>query len=222
MSAAFSSRTLVIGMVGLAALGGGAWGLSAVLGKGEKPAAGPALPDGLSADQIRAQAKEDPGGMFRKMREMDERTDLSEEQKEAARRNLREVMEGEMQARVDEYYAAGEADREAILDKQIDEMQKMMERERARREAEEAEMKEKSEEEQKKEEERRRERMRRMWAGRSQSERKAESEQRDPNQMAQRMAYFAAMRKRMEARGIQPPRWGPMGRGGPGGGRRGG
>jgi hypothetical protein len=50
---------------------------------------------------------------------------------------------------------------------------------------------------------------------RSKEQRKADSETRNPNKMAQRMAYMSALHKQMEARGIKPT-WG--GRGGGGGG----
>jgi hypothetical protein len=76
------------------------------------------------------------------------------------------------------------------------------------------------EQEREKEREKWRENMRKMWAGKSQAERKKDSESRNPNQMAQRMAYWNAMSKRMQARGIQPPRWGPGGMGRGSGGPR--
>lgn len=224
-----TSKIVALSLVGVLAAGAAVWG---VVHSGEKKAEEPvlaAVPDEYSIDKLRAVSKEDPGKAFDQMRETMDRKDLTEEQRMQIGDNMRTVMEEQMQARMDEYYRAPEAEREAILDRQIDELQKFRKRMEERREKEEAERaaegKQMTEEERQKEREKRMEQWRKREATKSKAQRKQESESRNPNQMAQRFAYWGAMNKRMQARGIEPPRFGPGG-GGPGGpgggGRRGG
>ena len=47
----------------------------------------------------------------------------------------------------------------------------------------------------------------------TQQDRKERSESRDPDQMAQRVAYFSAIQSRMKERGMAPPQFGPGMRG---------
>jgi hypothetical protein len=218
MAATSSPKTFAIVGLIVAGLGGGAWGVMHYSST-KADAAGPQIPDEFSVDKIKAMSKEDPGATFEKMRALRDRTDLTDEQREKIRENGRQVMEERMDERMNEYFAAKPEEQEAILDKQIDEMEKFRKDMEARRAEE--EKKEKSEEDEK-EREKRREEWRKNMGDRSQSQRKMDSEKRDPNKMAQRMTYWSAMGKRMAARGIQPPRFGPggggRGMGGPGGG----
>ncbi len=142
-------------------------------------------------DQLRAQM-DDPN--------------LSEEQRRELGRQMRAVWEARMDARLDEYFTASADSQSEILDRHIDEMQ--------------TEMKEREERRQQREQqpgagEERPRPPRPDFASMTTQERKLRMESRDPDKQARRMAYFAAVRARMEERGIQPPPFGPMGRGGP-------
>lgn len=216
MSVTTSSKTIVIAGVLLAALGGGAWGVAHFAGAKDAEAAGPQLPEEYTVAKMKEAAKDDPSANFERMRHFMERTDLTDEQREQARENMRQVMDEMMQQRVDEYFGATEEEKTAVLDRHIDEMQKFMQAMEERRRQEEArEAAEAEDAEKQAEREKRREEMRNRWANRSQAERKADSEKRDPNKSAQRMAYFGAVMRRSAERGIQMPRFG-----GPGGGPR--
>jgi hypothetical protein len=149
-----------------------------------------------------------------KLREALQKPDLTEEQRHEIEHSMRQVFEAQLDSRVQDYFKAPENEKLAILDKQIDEFEKRRKEWEDRR---------------KQEEERRAQAGERQDGPTSQpahdwrqqqstpQERKARSESRSADQMAQRMAYFAAVRARAEARGIQMP-FGPGGRGGPGGG----
>jgi len=129
---------------------------------------------------------------------------LTEEQRREMFEKMREAREAEMDQRVAEYFGATEEERVAILDKHIDEFEarrREWEARRAEREAEEGD--DRGEREESREE--RREQWRERMRSQSQAERKERSESRNPDQQGQRMAYFSAMRSRMESRGIQPP-----------------
>lgn len=147
---------------------------------------------------------------------------LTEEERRKLGESMRATWEAEMKKRLDEYFDADPAERDAILDKHIDEMEefrKYMDERRAKEE-EEAKAEGKTDEEIEKEREKERDKWRDRMRSKSREERKADSETRDPNQMAKQMAYWSAMRKQMEKRGIKMP-FGPGGRGpggrGPGG-----
>lgn len=206
-----TTKTTWIALAGAGALtiGVGAWAVSAYLGStGDST---PAVPEDFKKENIVALAKEDPGQVWQKVREASERIDLTEAQKEQIRENAREVFEAEMQARMDEYFQAPPEQKDQILDKHIDEFERRRQEWEKRRQEEEAQAANDPAKAQEREQRREqwRERMRNM----SQAERKERSESRDPNQRAQRMAYFTAMRARMEARGMQPPERGPWRRG---------
>jgi uncharacterized membrane protein len=205
-----SRNPLIIGSVALLLVVVGiGWALSG--GTEDEPKS--TLPEEWSVESLKAKVEEDPG----KLREVFEQRgseDLTEEQRRELRQNLREVHRSTMDTRVDEYFAAAEEDRQATLDRHIDEFQERM----------------------KEWEQRRRERQERReqdgerrgppdWASsQTREERKTESESRDPDDMARRMAYFSAVQERMTERGIETP-WGRGGRGpgrGPGGPGRGG
>jgi hypothetical protein len=153
-----------------------------------------------------------------------DREDLTDEQRQQAFRNMRQVWEVELDRNVDTWYAAATAEEKtAVLDEQIDRFRKRMEDWRKQRE---------EWEKRRKERERRRaeegrnananesdDSPRRRWGERFRTRegRKEMSEGRDPDKSARRMAYFAAVMARMKERGIEMP-MGP-GRGGPRRGR---
>jgi hypothetical protein len=202
-----ATRTVVWSVAGLLALGTGVWGWSA-WHKSEPT--GPQVPKEFTVSAIKDRIESsDAGSVWESMRALRDRQDLTEEQREQIRDNMREVMEEQMQRRIDEYFMAPESDRNAILDKHIDEMQKRFAEWRARERPPQGGPGATGQEGPG------RDQGRRGWGGRnaSQAERKARSERRNPDRRAQRMAYFSAMRSRMQARGIQPP---PFGRGGGG------
>lgn len=199
MSSITSPKVLAIAVVGLLGAGAGVWGLTRARHDESK---GPAVPQELTVDALK---KAEPKQAMDALRKATENNDLTDEQRAEIGRNMRKVMEERMKHNVDEYFASPDSSRDDVLDKHIDEMQKFMkEREQAQQDSKETP-------------EQRAERMKKFW-GRdaSPAQRKAASESRKPDDMARMMSYFGAMRKRMEKRGIEPPRWG-----GPGGGRGG-
>lgn len=213
------SGRIIATLVIVLSAAGGVWAWSA---HGSKADDG-GVPSDLTKEKLVAASKENPGQMFDKMRDAMDRKDLTEEQKRQIGENMRAVRDALIQEHVDEYFAAKEKDRASILDKHIEEFEKFrkeQEERDARREAEDAAKdKDKPEEEKEKDRDKMREEMRKRYADRTQAQRKTDSETRNPNQMAQRMAYMSAMHKQMEARGIKPPQWGRGGGRGPGGPR---
>lgn len=169
------------------------------------------LPKELSVASLKAQIA-DPAAAGETIRNTFERDDLTEEQRRELRGNMRQVFQAMMDEHVNEYFSATEEEKLAVLDKHIDEMQKHMERWRERREQWEKERKEKGEAEPTAEE--REARWRERAGSQTQGQRKEQSESRNPDDMARRMAYFSAVHQRMSARGIEMP-WGRGG--GPGG-----
>jgi hypothetical protein len=217
-SSGSSGRSKVWWIAGVATLviAGGVWG--AVAWWGHAKGATVALPKELQFDSLKAQAEE-PEKMAQTMHDMREREDLTEEQRHAAFENMRRVWETELDQRIDEYYAAPEAEKTAVLDRQIDEFTERMERMRQVHEQD-RQANQRGEGEARGDREAT-SRPRRDWRQRmaemSVQERKTRSESRNPDQTARHMAYFAAVRQRMEQRGIQMPR-GPGGGFGRGGG----
>jgi hypothetical protein len=194
----------IIGGLCVAAVAGGS--SLAVLTRSSKAEG---VPKELTVDALRTQAKDaTPGQVFDKMRETMERDDLTEEQRQKARDNMRQVGREMMEQRVDEYFsAATQEEKNAILDRQLDEFMAMREEWEKRRA------------EREKNGEREGEQERQNWmAQQSQEERKARSESRSPDQMARMMAYFTAMQVRAGERGIKMPGRGGGGFGGFGGG----
>jgi hypothetical protein len=184
-------------------LGGAVWGASRWLVSGEPTVE---LPKELTIESLKAGASH-PGAMMSTIRSAMDRDDLTGEQRRQARQNMREVFESAINDRVNEYFAASDEEKTAVLDSHIDQMESWQ----------------KAMEEQRKQWEARRNQEGERGPGRgfndqTREERKERSESRNPDQTAQRMAYFLAMQKRMAERGIQAP----FGRG-PGGmgGRRG-
>ncbi len=197
-------KTWLMAGSSLALVAGAAWGVSAYLSHPRDPFG---LPPELSAQNLKAES-EDPAKMMQAMRDLRQRTDLTEEQRREAMRRMFEERRAREEQRINEYFAAAEAQRQAILDRQIDEMQRQREEwERAReqwdREHPTTEPASRP--------------ARPDFTSLSRQEQKTRAESRDPDAMARNMAYRAALRARMEERGIQPPR-GPWGGGGPGGG----
>jgi hypothetical protein len=160
---------------------------------------------GVSA-HYRTKPKAPPADPAKLMQEM-HRSDLTEEQRHALAQNMRDSMEARIDSQVEEYYSAPPEEKERILDRHIDKMQEEMKQREAEHE---------------REAETHRDdgpttRPHRGFGSMSPQERKKMSETRNPDQMARRMAYFAAMRTRMTQRGIQGGHFrGPMGHGGGG------
>lgn len=183
----------------------GAAGVYAILPRDRKPAS--TLPPELQPEALRARMEQGgPGGM----REIMNRDDLTDEQRRELRDNLRQSWQAALRERVDEYFVAADDQKQAVLDKHIDEFMKRMEDWR------------REQPNQQPPSDAERERMRRTFADRSQQERKEESESRNPDDMARSMAYFMAAQARAKERGIEMPRGPGFGRGGPGGGAEGG
>lgn len=212
MDAQSNKKPWIIAGITLALLGGGGFAAAAFLtGEPEETPIAIEFPKDATMEERVA--------VIDKFRDQMRREDLTDEERRKLGESMRATWEAEMQKRVDEYFNADPAERDAILDKHIDEMEEFRKHMDDRRAKEEEEAKEegKSEEEVEEEREKEREKWRDRMRSRSRDERKADSETRDPNQMAQRMAYFSAMRKQMEKRGVKMP-FGPGGRG-PGGRR---
>jgi len=185
--------------VGVVAVGAGAFVMRSRAGEAST------LPTELRVASLKAQAEADPGTLRDTMREAMRRDDLTDEQRSELSNNMRSVWQSMMTERIDAWFAAqSEADKNAVLDAQIDEF----ETRRAEWEKQRAEREKKGD----KDEAGDRERFRQMFSPPSKEERKAQSESRSADQTARMMTYFSAMRARMEQRGIKPP-------GGPGGGR---
>ena len=187
-----------------------AWGVTVYF----RPAPDPlGLPPELSAMNLKAKAA-DPQALMQTMHDTMARTDLTDAQREEVMHRMRGVWQERLDQRMKEYFAAAAAEeKQAILDRQIDEMQQEMKEREARR----AEM-----ERDRAQHPRDPNHPRRPdFASQTPQERKTRAESRDPNAMARRMAYFSALRARATERGIQMP-FGPGGgRGGPWGGRGG-
>ncbi len=215
------STIAVVGIVAAGALilGGGVWAI--VSWKGEPDDEQANLPEDLRLRTLQKKAQEGPATLVETMMNTFDRDDLTEEQRRQAMRNMREIRRAETEKRVNEYFSAPEKEKQAVLDRHIDEMlenfEKMRESFEERRQQWEERRRER--EDTQDDEAARQERRRRMIG--TAEERKARSEGRDPDMMGRHIAYRQAMRSRMQERGIEMPmgsgrRGGP---GGPGGGR---
>ena len=210
------TKPFVIAVLCAAALtaAGGMWGIVSWSGGAD---ANPSnLPSELTAASLKKQAEADPARTAETIFESFEREDLNVEQRRELRQNAREVMQAQMDKRVDEYFNTPEEQRQVLLDRHIDEMAKFREQMRQRSEQRRAENEARDDEggDRPPDESReRRDPRRRMGA--TAQERKERSESRDPDRMARRITYFTAMRKQMEARGIEMPGRGPGFGGGP-------
>jgi hypothetical protein len=189
-----------------------AWGVTNHFWSAKDPLG---LPPELSAANLQAKAA-DPTTLMQTMHETMQRTDLTDAQREEVMHRMRGVWQARMDQRINEYFAAVAAEqKQAILDRQLDEMQKEMQEREARR----AEM-----EQERAQHERDPNRPHRPdFAAQTPQEQKTRAESRNPDAMARRTAYFQALRARAAERGIQMPfgpgggggRGGPPGRGGP-------
>ncbi len=204
MSARARNAAIIVG-ASILAVAGTVWGLT------RNRDLGVDLPTELSVSALKTRMQ-DPEKALDTVRTVFERQDLTDAQRAQARRNMGQVWRDMLDQHVNEYFAADESDKAAVLDRQIDEFQERM---KAMRERWDQERENPSEADR----EAWRERMRERQKDMSPEARKARSENRSAEDMARRMTYFAAVRQRMTERGIEMPRWGG---GGPGGPRRGG
>ena len=221
------STIAVVGIMAAGALilAAGAWAIVAWTGESNEQQSD--LPEELRLATLQRNAQESPEKLAETMMNTFDREDLTEEQRRQVRQNMREIRRAETEKRVEEYFAAKEQEKQAVLDRHIDEMlenlEKMRESFEKRRQQWEEQRRERGESED--DEAARQERRRRMIG--TAQERKARSEGRDPDSMARQVAYREAMRDRMQERGLEMPRGpgfrgGPGRGGGPGGGRPGG
>lgn len=208
-----SRKTLVIAAVSLLVLGVGVWAGFTRTDNDEQTVK---VPKELTVDALKASAT-DPQKAMETVREAFHREDLTEEQRHQVARNAHTVREAVMDERMDEYFKAGPDEKNAILDQQIDEFQKLREtweQRRREREKERAAEKASSTDDERERDRGPRDRGR-FSRPQTQQERKERSEARSPDQRGRQMAYFNALRKRMADRGLQTPRFGSRGRGGP-------
>ena len=197
-------RILVLSTVlGLIVVGGLTWAWQASSSKDTQAG----LPEELSLAALKAKSTQ-PDQLRETMRQLQDRQDLTDEQRLQVRQNMGEVFRSMMDERVSEYFAATAEDKNAVLDRHIDQFQEQMQRWREQRE----QRKQEGQEGQEHNQEAWRERMRQWQGGDNPQQRKERSESRSPDETARRMAYFGAIRQRMTERGIEP-QWG----GGPGG-----
>ncbi len=140
---------------------------------------------------------------FSDMRQIMRREDLTEEERRQLREVMHQVRTTHMDERVEEYFDAPPEEREALLDRHIDEMLEHREQRRARRE-------QGGDDDSRAD----RERMRRQPPKRDRQSAKERMEGGDPDGEKRRMTYWRKMRSRMQARGLEM-------RGGPGGPRGG-
>ena len=162
-------------------------------------------PEGKKSLEITAERMR--GMKFAQIMEVMRGKDLTDEQRDHLREVGRETMMTYMNQRVDEFFAApNKAEREKILDRNIDEMLDFQKQMQA------------YEEEHKNDPEHQAEREREWaaWAKRDTQQEKQRMEGGNPDQQKRMWAYFGQMRARAEARGIQPG-GGPGRPGGPGG-----
>lgn len=208
---------ILAGVMLLLAGGAGVWAMA----RG-KPGPASTLPEELQPAAFQAASAGQPGELEKALREAMQRDDLTEEQRRELRGNMRELMESMMQQRVEEYFAAAPEDKDAVLDRHLDDFQQRMQYWRELGEQRRRERESRPEAERQAEDEERREEWARRRGSQTSDQRQARVEGRNPDQMARTMAYFTAMRKRADARGISMPMWGSGGgprRGGPGSGR---
>ncbi len=200
-------RLALAATVALLAVGGAVW---AVAGKHGDTKPTVEVPQQFALDTLK---KAQPGpAMFEQMRGLRDRTDLTDEQREQIRDNMRAAMEARMKAHVDEYFGATGDEKKKILDKHIDEFQKMREEMEARRKQEGNQAGGPPGGDKPRGEGDRGQGGPGGRGGGSREERMARTQSRNPDQTAKRMAYSAAIRERMKERGITPPQWGGGGR----------
>jgi hypothetical protein len=224
------NRKVVFAAVGVVVVAG------AVLGAVTRSRSGRskgALPKDL-VQAIQAESS-DPHKIMETVHEAMSRPGLTEEQRHELWQSARTAMEAQLDKRIDEYFAASDSQKQAILDRQIDEMQARMKEWQQRR----AQWEQQGQQG-------RPGSARPDGGGRgggsaasgggtggppgaapgaggppggprgdrhgppSREERMRHTQARNPDQAARRLAYFTAVRKRAEQRGIQMP-FGPPG-----------
>lgn len=205
-------KLAVAATIALAAVGGAVW---AVAGKHGETKPSVEVPKQFAVASLKQM---EPGpAMWDQMRELRDRKDLTDEQRDQIRDNMRQAMETRWKERVDEYFAAKGDDKKKVLDKHIDEFQKMREEMEARRKQQENQAGGPPEGDRPRGEGDRGQGGRGGRGEGSKERRMTRTQSRNPDQMARRMAYSAAIAERMKERGIQPPQWGggPRGPRGP-------
>lgn len=204
---------VLLTMIGILFVGGGVWGAIRLWPDNKST-----LPKELSAEALAAESN-NPGEVMERVHQAMAQGNLTEAQRHELWRNAHGVMEARMKQQLDEYFAADANERPAILDRHISEMQTRMRDWEQRRPGD------------------RRPPSGdgsgaapgggsltraepgpggpggpggdRPFGPPTRERRKLHSESRDPDEMARRMAYFTALHKRAEERGIQMP--GPPG-----------
>lgn len=228
LSTAAKKKAMIAGAAVLV-LGGGVWGTLA-LTNGKKSS----LPSDLQK-AIKAGA-DDPGKLMEQVRAAVDTGKLTEEQRHELFRSVHDAMEKQMDKRLDEYFVAAPANRTAILDRHIDEMQARM-KEWEQRRAQGAPEPRDGTAGGSGDRPRRSEQAGASGGSAggppsagggpggggfrgdrhgppSREQRKERFESRDPDSRARRMAYFSALQARAQQRGIQlsGPMMGPGGR----------
>ncbi len=134
---------------------------------------------------------------FAEIMEVMRSKDLTEDERRKLREIGRELMMASVNKNVDEYFDAPLEQREAILDRHMDEWQEFREQMEAYREEHKDDPDDQAE----------RERERQRWQKRDRQDAKERMEGGDPDRMKRMFAYWGKMRARAQARGID------MGRG---------
>ena len=121
---------------------------------------------------------------------------LSQEQRRQMAENMRVIMMSYMTDFAEEYFSAPPQDKEALLDKRMDEWKEFMDRMREYNEA------HKDDPEYQKRREQERERRREQWRRRSKEDRKQQMAEMTPDQQAKMMYVWTQMQKRAKERGM--------------------
>lgn len=208
-------KVLILAAGGLIVATGATWGVWAW--SRTRDADSSKLPGEYSVEALQTQTR-NPEQAMETVNGLIRREDLTDEQRREAFENLRKVREARFEESVDEYFAAAPEERDAVLDRHIDEFQEFMkDMEKHRDEWEKARerMRENQNDNQNQNQNQSDESRRDRWRSRFRTKegRQTFSESHDPDRVARRMSYFSALRKRMTERGIEMP-W--PGRGRPG------
>jgi hypothetical protein len=150
----------------------------------------PAVPEAFTVDNIRART--DQPAEMKRLFDSEEYKTLTPEQRQVVHKNKAEAYGSKTRAKVDEYSNAPPDQRNAILDRHIDELLEQIRQKKAAAESEDARAAGKD---------------KGKGGGKNwtREQMKAKSESTSPDDMARIMAYKAAMDQRMRARGLQWP-----------------
>lgn len=187
-----STRIWILISAGLVAAGGAAWSLWDGVSKEE----GVAVPEAFSVESMKANMNKPENMTVRRL--SSKYQELTDEQRRQVRQNKDQAFREIVQDHVDEYFAAGDEDRDAIMDRHLEEIMEQWEQKKSDAEDQQPESRKGASQ---------------VW---SRQERKEKSESADPDRMAQWGAYKTAMMKRAQARGMV---W--SGQGGKSSGKRG-